>query len=285
MAGSVSGNSSQKGHAVIDTIYCLYWKRYQSEAPVSEHLMDVTGSRFLVTGAARGIGRAVIDVALNAGARVFAVDLPSDDLSRLGAELPAGSGAGAWDLRDVSAFATLCDSAVDVLGGIDALIHVAGVIRRMDLADVTEADWDQQHDVNLKSTFFLCREVARTMNRTGAGGSLVTFTSQGWWTGGYGGSVVYAASKGGVVSLTRGLARTFADLNIRVNAIAPGGIETSMMRDGLSEADLSSFVSQIPMGRLGSPEEVASVAVFLASDASSYITGATINVSGGQLSY
>lgn len=285
MTGSVSGRGCEMCSLVMGCNYPVSWKRYQLEASVSEHLMDVTGRRFVVTGAARGIGRAVIDASLSAGARVFAVDLPGDDLTSLQAALPESSGSGAWDLREVGTFEDLCAAAVEVLGGIDALIHVAGVIRRMDLDDVTEADWDQQHDVNLKSTFFLCREVARTMSRAGRGGSLVTFTSQGWWTGGYGGSVVYAASKGGVVSLTRGLARTFAEQNIRVNAIAPGGIETGMMHEGLSEADLNTFVSQIPMGRLGNPEEVASVAVFLASDASSYITGATINVSGGQLSY
>jgi NAD(P)-dependent dehydrogenase (short-subunit alcohol dehydrogenase family) len=171
------------------------------------------------------------------------------------------------------------------MGGLDALVHVAGVILRRDLEEVSESDWDHQHDVNLKATFFLCREVARTMRSTGTRGSLVTFTSQGWWTGGFGGSVVYAASKGGVVSLTRGLARTLAADGIRVNVVAPGFIDTDMMREGLSDQARADLVGQVPLGRMGDPGEVAAAALFLVSDASSYMTGTTLNLSGGQLSY
>jgi NAD(P)-dependent dehydrogenase (short-subunit alcohol dehydrogenase family) len=159
------------------------------------------------------------------------------------------------------------------------------LVRRSDVGEVTEEDWDLQHDVNLKACFFLNRAAAQLMREQGRGGRLVNFTSQGWWTGGFGGSVVYAASKGGVVSLTRGLARTLAPDGITVNAVSPGAADTSMMRDGASEEDLAAFVRMVPLGRMAQPSEMSGIVLFLASDHASYITGATVNVSGGQLMY
>jgi NAD(P)-dependent dehydrogenase (short-subunit alcohol dehydrogenase family) len=113
----------------------------------------------------------------------------------------------------------------------------------------------------------------------------VNFTSQGWWTGGFGGSVAYAASKGGIVSLTKGLARSFAPLGIRVNAVSPGGVDTMMMTGTQTKQELSDFVSMIPLGRLATPDELTGAVLFLASDASTYVTGTVMNVSGGQLMY
>jgi NAD(P)-dependent dehydrogenase (short-subunit alcohol dehydrogenase family) len=150
---------------------------------------------------------------------------------------------------------------------------------------VTEEDWDIQIDVNLKATFFLNRWAARLFRGQGRGGRIINFTSQGWWTGGFGGSVVYSASKGGIVSMSRGLARTLAPDGITVNTVAPGAADTAMMRGGSSDEDLADFVRMIPLGRMAYPSELAGIVVFLASDHASFITGATINVSGGQLMY
>jgi NAD(P)-dependent dehydrogenase (short-subunit alcohol dehydrogenase family) len=166
------------------------------------------------------------------------------------------------------------------------LAHLAAVLRRRRTIDeVTEDDWDYQIDTNLKATFFLNRCAARIFREQGRGGRIVNFTSQGWWTGGFGGSVVYAASKGGIVSMSRGLARTLAPDGITVNTIAPGGVDTPMMRSGSTPEDLDSFVKMIPLGRMAEPDELAGIVLFLASDHARYITGATINVSGGQLMY
>jgi NAD(P)-dependent dehydrogenase (short-subunit alcohol dehydrogenase family) len=113
----------------------------------------------------------------------------------------------------------------------------------------------------------------------------VNFTSQGWWTGGFGGSVVYAASKGGIVSMSRGLARTLAPHRIRVNTIAPGFVDTPMMCSDMTEAELQACVDQVPLGRMAEPDEVADIASFLIGSDSRYMTGATLNVTGGQLMY
>lgn len=244
------------------------------------------GKRILVTGAARGIGRAVCERAAERGARVFAVDLLEEELATLrDAEHPA-VGTLAKDLRAVAQLDGLCAQASETLGGLDALIHVAGVIvRKADLDAITEEDWDLQCDVNLKATFFLNRAAARLMRAQDSGGSIVNFSSQGWWTGGFGGSVTYAATKGGVVSLTRGLARTYAPHGVRVNCIAPGAVDTAMMREGLDDAARASFLAQVPLGRMAEPDELADAALFLVSSEASYITGATLNVSGGQLMY
>jgi NAD(P)-dependent dehydrogenase (short-subunit alcohol dehydrogenase family) len=237
----------------------------------------LAGSRVLVTGAAGGIGRAVAEAFLAAGAHVACSDLAAGGLPS--AALPA-------DLRDTSAAAGLVTRAADALGGLDAVAHMAGVlVRQPDLAQVTEADWDLQHDVNLKATFFLLRAAAEQMRLAGTGGRLIAATSQGWWSGGFGGSAVYAASKGGVVSLCRGLARTYGPAGVTVNTVAFGAIDTPMLTTGLSQQATEAIIGATPLGRLGTPQEVAGSVLFLASRRAAFITGATLNVSGGWLTY
>ena len=181
---------------------------------------------------------------------------------------------------------TLVADAEAAVGPLVALAHLAALLRRRrDVRDVDERDWDAQTDVNLKATFFLDRAFAELLRSAGRPGAIVNFSSQGWWTGGFGGSVVYNATKGGIVTLTRGLARTYAPARIRVNAVAPGLVDTSMVRDDLPDSVLQELVDQVPLGRLATPEEVAPAVVFLASDHAAYITGTTLNVSGGWLMY
>ena len=242
----------------------------------------------VVTGAAGGIGRAVTEAFAAARARVCAVDLAQEAVEDVVASLddPSRHLAAATDLADLTAHDPLFRRVIERFGRFDVLAHVAAVLRRRgDVEEVTEEDWDLQLDVNLKASFFLHRTAARLMREQGRGGRLINFSSQGWWTGGFGGSVVYAASKGGIVSMTRGLARTYAADGITVNTVSPGGVDTGMMRGGLSDDAVEAFIKQIPLGRLAQPEELAGAVVFLASDHASYITGATINVSGGQLMY
>ena len=165
-------------------------------------------------------------------------------------------------------------------------MHCAAVLRRRaDIREITEEDWDAQLDTNLKASFFLCRSVAESMRAAGTHGRIVTFSSQGWWTGGFGGSVVYAASKGGIVSMSRGLARTYGPFGITVNSIAPGQAKTAMLLDGIQPEVLDRMTADTPLGRIAEPSEIAGVAVFLASKHASFVSGATLNVSGGFLMY
>lgn len=244
------------------------------------------GRGVIVTGAAGGIGAAVARLFAECGALVMAVDRDERDAERVADGLPGdGHRAVGRDLADLSGHRALVEQALAELGSLRALAHVAGVLRRRpDVADVTEEDWDAQLDANLKASFFLCREVAEAMRRHG-GGRIVAFTSQGWWTGGFGGSVVYSASKGGVVSMTRGLARTYGPYGVTVNTVAPGQVRTPMLLTGLSEDTLEAMTAATPVGRVAEPDEVAPTVVFLSSDHAAFISGATVNVSGGFLMY
>ena len=245
------------------------------------------GRGVIVTGAAGGIGAAVARAFASTGARVMAVDLrrgPLDDVVS-GME-GTGHLAVEADLTDVSGHDALVGTAVDRLGGVFALAHLAAVLRRQGSVDeVTEDDWDFQHDTNLKATFFLCRATARAMMTAGDGGRIVLCTSQGWWTGGFGGSVAYAATKGGVTTLSRGLARTYGPHRITVNCVSPGQVHTPMLMTGLAPELYDRMKAQTPLGYVAEPEEIAGPVVFLASDHARYITGATLNVSGGFLMY
>lgn len=245
------------------------------------------GKTVIVTGAAGGIGAATCRRLARDGALVWAADREDSGVQSLVAGL-AGDGhrASTLDLTDLVAQTRFVNDVAASGSIVAGLVHLAAVLRRRDSIDeVTEDDWDAQIDTNLKATFFLDRAVAQLLIRQGAGGSIVNFTSQGWWTGGLGGSVVYAASKGGIVSMSRGLARTLAPHQIRVNTLAPGFVDTAMMRGGLTDGQLQSSIDQVPLGRMAQPEEVADTVSFLVGSDSRYVTGATLNVTGGQLMY
>jgi NAD(P)-dependent dehydrogenase (short-subunit alcohol dehydrogenase family) len=252
--------------------------------PLGEGL---AGKGVLVTGAVGGIGSAVAHAFAVSGARVAALDLAEDQARQLAASLPGDGhvGLGA-NLADVARHDELVGKAEDAVGPIVALAHLAAVLRRReDVREVDETDWDEQADVNLKATFFLNRAFAECLRGAGRPGAIVNLGSQGWWTGGFGGSVVYNTTKGGIVTMTRGLARTYAAAGIRVNVVAPGLVDTAMLRDDLPASLLQSLVDQVPLGRVATPEEVAPAVVFLASEHAAYITGAALNVSGGWLMY
>jgi NAD(P)-dependent dehydrogenase (short-subunit alcohol dehydrogenase family) len=241
----------------------------------------------VVTGAAGGIGREVARAFAAAGAYVLAADIRADAVHDVVASLDGDSHlALGIDLRDLSGHQSLMRAAMERFGRLDVLAHAAAVlIRRYNVNDVTEEDWDLQHDVNLKATFFINRAAAELFRAQGRGGRIINFTSQAWWTGGFGGAVAYAATKGGVVSLTRGLARIYAKDRVTVNAVAPGAADTPMLRSGVTDEQIAAHMPQIPLGYLAAPSDLAGIVVFLASDHARYITGATINVSGGWLMY
>jgi NAD(P)-dependent dehydrogenase (short-subunit alcohol dehydrogenase family) len=245
------------------------------------------GRGVIVTGAAGGIGRAVTEAFAATGARVMAVDLRQEAVDEVVAGLEGTGHVGvAADLADLAGHDALIRRAREELGGLYVLANLAAVLRRRgSLAEVTEEDFDLQLGVNLKAAFFLCRAAGAAMIEQGKGGRIITFSSQGWWTGGFGGSVVYAASKGAVTTMTRGLARTFGPHGITVNTVSPGQVNTPMLMTGLAPEVYEAMKKQTPLGYVAEPEELAGPVIFLASDHAKYITGATLNVSGGFLMY
>lgn len=245
------------------------------------------GKTVIVTGGAGAIGGAVAEGFAAAGARVAIVDLDSSASAAKAAQLGERHLGIAANLSDVAALHDLVAKIEDALAPVDVLVNIAGVIlRNDDLLSVSEAEFDTQMSVNLKAPFFLSQAVARSMIARGQGGAIINYSSQGWMSGGFGGSVVYNAGKGGITTMTRGLARSWAEAGIRVNAVAPGLVETPMLGlDRMTPEQVNRMVGGIPMKRLAVPQDHVGATLFLASDHAAYMTGATINVSGGFLMY
>jgi NAD(P)-dependent dehydrogenase (short-subunit alcohol dehydrogenase family) len=222
---------------------------------------------------------------VEAGARVACVDSNSDACGDSVALAASNAVVVRGDLLDISDFTSLINRAEDAIGPLDGLANLAAVLRRLAITDVTEDDWDAHLNVNAKASFFLGRAFAEHLKGEGRQGAVAFAASQSWWSGGLDGSVVYAASKGALVSLTRGLARQYAPAGIRFNTVAPGFVDTPMLHRGLDDAAMDRMLAAVPMGRLATSEEVANAMSFLVSRASSYITGATLVIAGGQLMY
>lgn len=247
----------------------------------------LTGTTVIVTGATGAIGRAVAEGFAEAGAKVAVVDLDQATCDETARALgPAHKGYAA-DLRQIAHLPALVARIEADLGLATTLVNIAGIIlRSADLFAVTEKDWDAQHDINLKALFFLTQAFARRLAETGTTGSVINYSSQGAISGGFGGSVVYNATKGAITTMTRGMARSWAPLGIRVNSVAPGLVDTVMLQTpGQTDTDREAMIQSIPMKRLGLPDDHVGATVFLASDMARYMTGAMVSVSGGFLMY
>lgn len=244
---------------------------------------DLTGKRALVTGANTGIGQAIAVALAEAGADVALAgrSAPDESLALIDA-----TGRKAVDLRaDLSSIAPvkgLVDEAASALGGLDILVNNAGIIRRNDLSDFTEEDWDAVIDTNLKTLFFLSQAAAKVMMAQGSG-KIINIASLLSFQGGIR-VPSYAAAKSGVAGLTKAMANELAPKGVQVNAIAPGYIATN--NTAALQADETrnrQILERIPTGRWGSPADIAGAAVFLASPASDYVTGHVLAVDGGWL--
>ena len=245
-------------------------------------MADLTGKAALVTGAQQGIGAAIAIALAREGASVAINHLDNDAAANAVAAAVRAVGANAVLLRgDVStAAAHLVDETVAAFGKIDILVNNAGVFPRVSMLDMTEQDWDFVHSINLKAGFFCAQAAARSMIAKGVQGSIVNLASSAIF-GASPRGVHYSASKGGVVSMTRAMALELAPWKIRANAIAPGLTDTAQPRYGMSEEELAARAAAMPLGRMGQPDDIANVAVFLASDKSAFMTGQTLHSNGG----
>jgi len=241
----------------------------------------------IVTGAAQGIGYAIASRFLDEGARVVVCDLDEGRTRDAAHRLDASGKRAIARAGDVSKKATavaLVDVAVEAFGAVDILVNNAGVTHAAEFLDLDEADFDRVLAINLKSMFLCGQAVARRMVAQGKGGAIVNLSSVNAVLA-IPNQVPYCVSKGGIAQLTKVMALSLASHGIRVNAIGPGTIATEMAKKAVlgSEEAKRKILSRTPMGRLGEPEEIASVAAFLASDDASYLTGQTIYPDGGRL--
>ena len=241
--------------------------------------MDFTGKVVLVTGGSRGIGRACAVAFGKAGATVVLTYAGNEAAAAEAVKL-AGPKARSvrFDVADTAASAAAVDEVLKAHGRLDVLVNNAGIAIDGLAVRIKDDDWDRQIDTNLKGAFALCRAAARPMMKQ-RGGAMVNLTSVVGEMGNVG-QAAYAASKAGLIGLTKSLARELASRSIRVNAVSPGFIDTDMT-SGLAPELKSKMTDVIPLGRLGSADEVANTVLFLASDAASYVTGEVLKVNGG----
>jgi 3-oxoacyl-[acyl-carrier protein] reductase len=241
--------------------------------------MRLSDKKVLITGASRGIGRAVADLFLAEGAEVWG--LGTKEPADLAERVKASGGKLHWivaDVGDLASIEAVIDGAVKESGGFDVLVNNAGITKDGLSFRMSLADWQKVIDVNLSGSFLVARAVARDMIRKKAG-SIISMSSV-IGVHGNGGQANYAASKAGVIGVTKSLAQEVASRGVRVNAIAPGYISTDMT-DAIPESAKEKLMDHIPLKRLGKPEDVAEAALFLASDASTYTTGQVLPVDGG----
>jgi 2-keto-3-deoxy-L-fuconate dehydrogenase len=237
----------------------------------------LAGKKAFVTAAGQGIGRAMVEAFAREGATVVATDLDAKKL----AGLPKGVVPKTLDVTDSAAV----DALAKEVGAVDILANVAGWVHHGSILDCSEADWDRSFDINVKSMYRVCRAFLPKMLEKG-GGSIVNIASGASSVRGIPNRFAYGATKASVIGLTKAIAADFIKRGIRANAICPGTIQSPSLDEriaaqGGTDAVRKAFIDRQPMGRLGTPEEVAALAVYLASDESSFTTGQIHIVDGG----
>jgi NAD(P)-dependent dehydrogenase (short-subunit alcohol dehydrogenase family) len=247
---------------------------------------QLTGRSALVVGGGSGLGEAIAGGLAAAGARVTVADISIESAERVAQKVLQQGGEARSEKLDVTSRAEveqIVNRVVETWGAVDILVNSAGIAIKEKALDYPEAAWDKIIATNLKGTFLTCQAAGRQMAARRRG-KIINIASIGAMIA-YPGSIAYLASKGGVAQLTKGFAVELAPFNVQVNAIAPSLFSTPMVQRTRSDSDsLSYFVSRTPAARLGEPEEIVGSAVFLASDASSMVTGHILAVDGGYLS-
>ena len=250
-------------------------------------MKQLAGRCAIITGGASGIGRATVELFAERGASVVIADINKADGQKSADQINASGGEAIFIRCDVTQ-AVDCQNtvqaAVDNFGRLDILFNNAGVIRRSDVPGTTEEEWDLVMAVNTKSVFLMSKYAIPVMAE--AGGGAIINSGSGWGLKGGGKAVSYCASKAAVVNMTRAMAIDHGGQNIRVNCVCPGDTDTPMLRGeaqqlAQDELDFMTEAAERPLGRYGEPMEVAQAVLFLASEASSYVTGTALVVDGG----
>ncbi|MBU1204876.1 MAG: 3-oxoacyl-ACP reductase FabG [Nanoarchaeota archaeon] len=249
--------------------------------------MDLKNKIAIVTGSRRGIGKAIVLALAKAGAHVVVSDINLDDCNKVVEEIKAIGKEGLAVKADVSNnedIKQMVESTVKRFGKIDILVNNAGIYMQKSLTDSTEQDFDRILDINLKGVFLCSKAVVPEMIKQGKG-KIINITSIAGQVG-FANSSAYCASKGAIINITRELALELAQYKINVNAIGPGVIETPMTKNLLEDkATKETLLANIPLNRIGKPEDIANAALFLASNKADYITGITLFVDGGWLTH
>ena len=246
---------------------------------------EFSGRAAIVTGGGRGIGRKVAALLASRGAQVLIADINGPSAEEAAGSVRATGGTAIPVQADVvqrSAVQRMVGAAVEGFGGVDILVNNAGYLRPTPVTDIPEDEWDRVIDVNLKGTF-LCSQAVLPAMRSAGYGRIVNLSSTAGKNVSTVGGAHYTAAKAGVLGLTRHLASEVARDGITVNAVCPGLIDTEMVRSTITEERVRAYAHGFPIPRLGTPEEVAELIAFLASDRAAYITGAAFDITGGDL--
>jgi NAD(P)-dependent dehydrogenase (short-subunit alcohol dehydrogenase family) len=238
------------------------------------------GKCAIVTGAARGIGKAAAEALHARGASVIVADIDIETAAETAKMLGDRAHAILADVSKSDDVRRMVDDSIARLGGIDILVNNAGVDKAVPILEMEEEEWDRLMTINLKSVFLCTKAVLPSMISRG-GGSIVSTASIVARQGAMNGGIHYASSKGGIIAFTKTLARQMAAHNIRANAIAPGVVDTDLIREHMPAEMRVKIEAAIPKGRLAQTDEIGAVIAFLASDAASYMTGTTVDVNGG----
>lgn len=245
-------------------------------------IFTLSGRTAIVTGATRGIGRTIAVQLARAGVKVAVVGRNTERANIVVSLIRSEGGTACAIIGNVSSdkeCERIVKETASVFGGIDILVNCAGNLTSTKIEDITRQEWDDILSTNLSGTFFMTQKTLPYLEKSKAG-RVINISSNAGRMGGYANSQAYTASKGGIIAITKGIARQLAPRNITVNVVCPGTTMTEMSQL-YDENTMETLVSRIPMGRLGLPEDTAAAVCFFASEEAGFITGATLDVNGG----